>query len=167
LEIRGSKRLGAEVDWWENRGKPVQHLIIVNVILVYIILSWYFAPRMLLRKDNILLRSFVTGLFISAFLILFQIIFSGKPANGNHVKVTKLQMSSQHPVETKGEAKFSVKSSSLHSTGYIEISREALCLVAVLFKLNIKLDEWRISIPSPLLGYLRTLFTSLISINAP
>ena len=122
---------------------------------------------MLLRKDNILLRSFVTGLLLSVILILFQIVFSGKPTNGNHVKIIKLEKSSEHPVETNGEAKFSVKSSSLHSSGHVEITRETLCLVEVIFKLNITLDEWRISVPLPLLGYLRTLFTSLISVNAP
>lgn len=122
---------------------------------------------MLLRKDNILLRSFVTGLLLSVILILFQIVFSGKPTTGNHVKIIKFEKTSQHPVETKGEAEFSIKSSSLHSSGYVEISRETLCLLQVLFKVSVKVDEWRISVPSPLLGYLRTLFTSIISVNAP
>jgi len=130
-------------------------------------MSWFLPLRMLLRNDNFLLRSFVTGLLLSVILILFQIVFSGKPTNRNHVKVIRFEKSCQHPVETKGEAKFSVKSSSLHSSGHVEITRETLCLVEVIFKFNIKLDEWKISIPSPLLGHLRILFTSLISVNAP
>lgn len=122
---------------------------------------------MLPQKDDILLRSFITGMLLSAILILFQIGFSGKPTNRNHVRIIKFEKSYQHPVETKDEAKFSVKSSSLHSSGHVEITREILLLVEVIFKLNITLDEWRISVASPLLGYLRTLFTSLISVNAP
>ena len=122
---------------------------------------------MLIRNDNILFRSFTTGLLLSVILILFQIAFSGKASNRHDVKIIKFEKSSQHPVETKGEAEFSIKSSSLHSSGYVEISRETLRLVEVLFKLDIKVDEWQISVPSPLLGYLRTLFTSLISVNAP
>jgi len=122
---------------------------------------------MLTQKDNILLRSFLTGLLLSVILILFQIGFSGKPTNGKHIKTIKFEKSSQHPVETKGGAEFSIKSSSLHSSGHVEITREILLLVEVIFKLNITLDEWQISVASPLLGYLRTLFTSLISVNAP
>ena len=137
----------------------------MDIDLYYYVLV--FAFKMLLRNDNILLRSFVTGLLLSVILILFQIVFSGKTSNGHHVKISKFEKSSQHPVETKGEAKFSVKSSSLHSSGHVEITREILLLVEVIFKLNITLDEWRISVASPLLGYLQTLFTSLISVNAP
>jgi hypothetical protein len=125
-----------------------------------------------MRPGNTLLQSLLTGIIISCILIFFQIVFSADTtshnhASDNHEKFIKYETKTELPVDTKNEAKFSAKSCSLPSTGNIEICREPLCIFEILFSVNINLDQYQVSLPLPLPGYLLILFTSAISVNAP
>lgn len=120
-----------------------------------------------MRQENIILQSFLKGIVISSILLFFQIVFSAGPTNDIAVKATKYENNSNIPVYPKEEITISIKSSSLHSTGCIEICRETLYLFEILFSVRINLNQELVSVPLPLLAYLRTLFTSVISVNAP
>lgn len=120
-----------------------------------------------MRHEDTLLQSFLKGIIISCVLILFQIIFSPGSTNDSHVKFVKYENNSNLPVDTKEETTFAIKSYSLPSTGCIEVCRETLCIFEILFSVEISLNQDRISVPLPILSYLHTLFTSVISVNAP
>jgi hypothetical protein len=125
-----------------------------------------------MRQENTLLQSVLTGIIISCILVFFHIVLSASPGgisrpNDNHTKIIKYEINSELPVNTKEEAKFSARPTSLHSTGNVEICRETLCIFEILFSVEINLDQYQISVPLPLTGYLLTLFASAISVNAP
>ena len=120
-----------------------------------------------MRQENIILQSFLKGIGISCVLIFFQIVFSASAPRDNLAKVTKYDNNHNVPVDAKEEITISIKSSSLHSTGCIEICRETLYLFEILFNVRVNLNQELVSVPLPLLTYLRTLFTAVISVNAP
>jgi len=120
-----------------------------------------------MRQSDTLWQSVFKGIVLSLFLVVIQIASSGLANEDNDVKVIKFENSSEFPIDTKEEEKFSIRSSSLHSTGYIEICRETLCIFEILFSVDENLDHYEIRVPLPLLSYLKILFTSAISANAP
>jgi len=120
-----------------------------------------------MKKDETILRSLLKGVVVSCVLIFFHIAFSGQPSDDNHVKIIKFETSENLPAEPEEEVKISVQSSSLHSTGHIEISRETLYLFAVLFSIDGTVDDEQTRITLPLSVFLQILFTSAISVNAP
>jgi hypothetical protein len=120
-----------------------------------------------MKKDETILRSLLKGVVISCVLIFFHIAFSGQSGEDNHSKIIKFEANQNLPIESGEEVKVSVQSSSLHSTGHIQISRETLYLFEVLFHVDTTLDEQQARDPLPLSVFLQTLFTSAISVNAP
>jgi hypothetical protein len=121
----------------------------------------------MLKGDRIL-KSLLQGLMLSCILILFQMFISGKFTDDSHIKVVKIEANAESPIDTsKEEAKFSIQTYSIRSIGHISINRGALCLFEIIFKVESPFNEISHSIPSPLSGYLQTLFTSSISVNAP
>jgi hypothetical protein len=121
-----------------------------------------------MANEYTVLRSIFKGLILSCVLILVQIGFSGTPGNDDaQVKVAKFEKSSELPKDNSNGSEVSVKTWSLHSTGTIEICREVLYILEILFIVNVNLNQEEVSIPLPLLGYFKILFTSVISVNAP
>jgi hypothetical protein len=120
-----------------------------------------------MKTDETILRSLLKGIVISCFLIFFHIAFAGGSSQDRHSKVIKFQTDQNLPTESGEEVKVSIQSSSLHSTGYIEICRETLYLFEVLFHLDTTLQGQQAPVPIPLSAFLQILFTSAISVNAP
>jgi hypothetical protein len=120
-----------------------------------------------MKTEDTILRSLLKGIVISCVLIFFHIAFSGQSSQDKHSKVIKLETNQNLPTDSGEEVKVSVQSSSLHSTGHIEISRETLYLFEVLFHVDTIFDGPRLRVPLPLSVFLQTLFTSAISVNAP
>ena len=115
-----------------------------------------------------ILSSLLKGLIISGILISFHIFISASGENTRHTGGSKINARDEAPTsDTNNEAKFSSRSYSILSVGHIAIHRETLCLFEIIFCLEAPSNEINYSIPSPLLGYLRTLLTHSISVNAP
>jgi hypothetical protein len=119
-----------------------------------------------MRQQETLWQSVLKGVVLSLFLIGIHIACSGSSSEDKHVKIIKFENSSDFPVDTKEAANFSVRTFSLPAVGYIEICREALCIFEILFSVE-NSNHYEIRVPLPLLSYLRILFTSAISVNAP
>ena len=120
-----------------------------------------------MKTNNTILRAVLKGIVISCILIFFHIAFSGQSDEDKHSKIIKFETSQNLPTETGEQVKLSVQSSSLHSTGHIEIRRETLYLFAILFPVDTILDGPRLPVPLPLSVFFQTLFTSAILVNAP
>jgi hypothetical protein len=120
-----------------------------------------------MKRDETILQSLLKGVVISCILVFFHIVFSGQSSNDTHIKIIKFETNENIPAESRDEVKISVQSSSLHSSGYIEINRETVYLFEVLFSIDRTLDDRQIRIPLPLSVFLQILFTSAISVNAP
>ena len=121
-----------------------------------------------MTNEDSVIRSMLKGLILSCVLILVHVGFSGASNNDDaHVKVVKFEKSSELPIDNPNNSEISLKTWSLHSTGHVEICREAWHILEILFVVNINLNQDEVSIPLPLLGYFKILFTSVISVNAP
>ena len=60
-------------------------------------------------------------------LYYFKLFFQEKPRTDTMLRLLNLKKVLSILSKAKGEAKFSVKSSSLHSSVHVEITREILC----------------------------------------
>jgi hypothetical protein len=120
-----------------------------------------------MKTNNTILRSVLKGIVISCVLIFFHVAFSGQSDEDKRSKIIKFETNQNLPTETGEEVTVSIQSSSLHSTGHLEIRRETLYLFEVLFHVDTILDGQHTGGPLPLSVFLQTLFTSAISVNAP
>jgi len=119
-------------------------------------------------KENLIIRSILKGLAISGILILFQMVIAGKFSGHHHVRILTVSANDTLPInDNSDEAKFSQLSYGIREFGHISISRETLCLFEIIFRLELPSHKISYSLPSPLISYLRTLFSSSISVNAP
>jgi hypothetical protein len=123
-------------------------------------------PEMI--RENLIIRSILKGLAIAGVLILFQMVVAGKFGDHNHTKILTVSANDTSPInDNSDEAKFSQLSYGIREFGHLSINRATLCLFEIIFRLELPSDEISYSLPSPLVGYLRTLFSSSISVNAP
>ena len=121
-----------------------------------------------MRTENPILWSFLRGVIISGILISFHMFISDIETSTSNVGGANIDVRDDSPANnTRDEAKFSNHAYSIRSIGHIAIHRETLCLFEIIFGLEGPSGEVNYSIPSPLLGYLRTLLTHSISVNAP
>lgn len=119
------------------------------------------------QSDDTLIQSIIKGIALSVFLVAIHIACSGSSNTEQFVKIVKIESRADFPVNTDDNARISLKSSSLHSTGYIEIFRDTFFILEILFSIDDAIDHYDIRVPLPLLSYLKILFTSAISVNAP
>ena len=119
-------------------------------------------------KEHLIIKSILKGLVISGILVLIQMVISGKFGDHNHVRILTVSANDTLPINNNSdEAKFSQLSYGIREFGHISINRETLCLFEIVFRQERPSGEISYSLPSPLLGYLRTLLSSSISVNAP
>ena len=112
--------------------------------------------------------SLITGLVASVVLISMHIFFSSKAEAHLSSKKVKIEAHDQGPTNApKEETKLSSQALSSRSVDNIAINRETLCLFAIVFSSETPAVQIEYDIPSPLLGYLRTILTYPISVNAP
>ena len=120
-----------------------------------------------MRKETIW-SSLFTGLIASVILISTHIFFLSKAEAHNSSKKVKIEAHDQDTSGTpKEETKLSSQALSIRSVDNIAINRETLCLFAIIVPSEAPAVQLEYDIPSPLLGYLRTILTYPISVNAP
>lgn len=120
-----------------------------------------------MQTNKLIVSSITKGLIIAGVLVFFHILASRNYSP--HVKAEIFQVASHEapPSHQEDESKFVMPSYSINAVMNLEIVREMLILMIVVFNINAAIKNFDFVIPIPLGGHFRILFSSVISPNAP
>jgi hypothetical protein len=124
-----------------------------------------------MRNGKALFEWIMMGIAIACIIILVQ-HFSAKqdssPVNTLQLKHFSAKNALPFSEPSENKVTVSLQSKSFHTTTYVEVTRQGLCLFEILFSEDkVKSDFYKVDVPIPLTKLFQTLFKAIISPNAP
>jgi hypothetical protein len=122
-----------------------------------------------MRNSETISISFLKGILLSFVLLFLQIYFSAASSEPQQESEIRMEVSSQlpHGPDESNSETFLKQSGGPHASGHVVVNREILYLFEIIFSEHLTLGDTDFRVPIPLVSFLRVLFSSSISVNAP
>jgi hypothetical protein len=121
----------------------------------------------MIRPNKFIFCSITKGLIIAGLLVFFHVLASHNDSYRAKAESFKVAATQPVPIPEGNESKFLMASCSLNVAMNFEIIREMLVLLIVVFNINAAIKIFSFVLPIPLGENFKTLFSSVISPNAP
>ena len=119
-----------------------------------------------MNANKLIVSSIAKGLFIGAVLVFFHIVASHDDSAIAKAEIFKVA-SQDAPSHQESESEFRMASNIINVAMNLETIRDMLILLIVVFNINASVKIFSPSVPIPLGKQFKTLFSSVISPNAP
>ncbi|HEX6224197.1 MAG TPA: hypothetical protein VFZ52_07290 [Chryseolinea sp.] len=120
-----------------------------------------------MNANKLIVSSIAKGLFIGAVLVFFHIVASHNDSTLAKVEIFKVASHQDAPSHQESELEFRMASNIVNVAMSLETIRDMLILLVVVFNINASAKIFSLSVPIPLGKQFSTLFSSVISPNAP
>ena len=122
-----------------------------------------------MTKPDTILISIFKGILLSVVLLFLQIHFTSTASPRNDELKIQIEVKSQLPQDSNSRSSetFLKQCGGAHASGSIVVNREILYLFEIILSERATSPCTSVSIPIPLGSFLRILFSSAISMNAP